>query len=105
MGHFTLERTFYTSVECPPEALRTSVDCPGGHFAQGDILHSDTGTGLYLNDLTVTMSLTKSAAEEVEQKSKQDSKRYQDAKHKAKETPLKIGDPVLCFEPNLKKGL
>lgn len=59
----------------------------------------------YLNDLTVTMSLTKSAAEEVEQKSKQDSKRYQDARHKAKETPLKIGDPVLCFEPNLKKGL
>ena len=59
----------------------------------------------YLNDLMVTMSLTKAAAEEVERKSKQESKRYQDARHKAKETPLKIGDPVLCFEPNKKKGL
>ena len=38
----------------------------------------------YLNDLTVNMSLTKSAAEEVEQKAKQDSKKYQDARHKAK---------------------
>ena len=50
MGHFTLERTFYTSVECPPEALRTSVDCPGGHSARGDILHSDTG--LCVTDLS-----------------------------------------------------
>ena len=43
VGHFTLERTSYTSVECPPEALCTSVECPGGHSALGDILHSDTG--------------------------------------------------------------
>ena len=97
-GHSPYQLMFGRHPYTPTSSLREAIEQQDSEDIPQPVLD-------YLNDLTVTMSLTKSAAEEAEQKSKQDSKRYQDARHKAKETPLKIGDPVLCFEPNLKKGL
>ena len=97
-GHSPYQLMFGRHPYTPTSSLREAVEQQDSEDIPQPVLD-------YLNDLTVTMSLIKSAAEEVEQKSKEDSKRYQDARHKAKETPLKIGDPVLCFEPNLKKGL
>ena len=97
-GHSPYQLMFGRHPYTPTSSLREAVEQVDSEDVPQPVLD-------YLNDLTVTMSLTKSVAEEVENKSKQDSKRYQDARHKAKEAPLKIGDPVLCFEPNLKKGL
>lgn len=97
-GHSPYQLMFGRHPYTPTSSLREAVEQQDSEDIPQPVLD-------YLNDLTVTMSLTKSVAEEAERKAKQDSKIYQDARHKAKETPLKIGDPVLCFEPNLKKGL
>ena len=96
-GHSPFELLFGRQPQTPISNLREALEGQ----------HEDVPQPIadYINDLHKTMELAKAAAEATEADAKAKSKAYKDSRTKAKESVLEPGTPVLCFEPNKKKGL